>query len=667
MQTLLITLSGAMITAAAIAFSLIMFAMQVNVERMPYGLFRKFSSDIKLLVYFLIIFILAITIGILSLVIETLGVTIAILVMFWSITFILLILITAYKRALKLISPIEQLQIVVSGTRANLNAWAKAAKRFGALHEIKAGKNSQKDQLDFNHDIGRLTYFQQIPSWTNRAQQAMQYAFALAKNHATKSDYEASQAALNAVIYINTYYIKAKGRTFFPEIPLVNNPLSNDAFINETLEHLRKYVQISVLRHDEQQILQAFNAIKALSMVYSTIDYSVKVDTKYHANLAITYFLQAIEFLMPYKMVEVIIGSFRLVAQVCLYFIDQGNIRDVTTSCDKIALISSVYTIEKTLRSATYIGIEKLAEITLYLLKAKTEDVKFVLDNIRSNIAFIAKTLLEINDYERSDLHSYYLSFYYSATNNQALSYRLTELANAILEAAPTDAHAKTVISHIEQWADNLFLSQKELLLLAIAKKSSFVFDLICWIIQVTKILMAVATADCCDSYDSKELKQHAQLLINIFSFIPNSEDAVVFVENYQLADELFSVAVAANKYKHDEIAFDVRDLILFWIGMAGKYSTRWANLEKKCYILACLNIILKLEDSILLKDISEKIDKGELFDGETRRHASAEIKKKIEEKANFNPSLSEIDNTIKEIDEKKLETLLIKLAESLI
>ena len=45
-RALFLTLGGALIGATAIAFSLIMFAMQVNVERMPHGLFRKFSSDV---------------------------------------------------------------------------------------------------------------------------------------------------------------------------------------------------------------------------------------------------------------------------------------------------------------------------------------------------------------------------------------------------------------------------------------------------------------------------------------------------------------------------------------------------------------------------------------------------------------------------------------------
>lgn len=44
-QTLLVTLGGALVGAAAIAFSVLIFSMQVNIERMPHTLFQRVSSD----------------------------------------------------------------------------------------------------------------------------------------------------------------------------------------------------------------------------------------------------------------------------------------------------------------------------------------------------------------------------------------------------------------------------------------------------------------------------------------------------------------------------------------------------------------------------------------------------------------------------------------------
>ena len=48
-QSLLLATGNALIGAAAIVTSLVLFAMHVNVERMPHGLFRRLSGDRKLL------------------------------------------------------------------------------------------------------------------------------------------------------------------------------------------------------------------------------------------------------------------------------------------------------------------------------------------------------------------------------------------------------------------------------------------------------------------------------------------------------------------------------------------------------------------------------------------------------------------------------------------
>ena len=133
LQTLFLALGGAMIGAIAIAFSLIMFAMQINVERIPYGLFRKFSTDSKLLGLFVIVFFLAITIICLSLISDTTWVTITALIATWSTIFIIVFFLVAYRRALILISPVEQLKILVIGTKKNLNLWSRAARRTTPL------------------------------------------------------------------------------------------------------------------------------------------------------------------------------------------------------------------------------------------------------------------------------------------------------------------------------------------------------------------------------------------------------------------------------------------------------------------------------------------------------------------------------------------------------
>lgn len=129
LQSLFLGLGGALIGATAIAFSLIMFAMQINVGRLPYGLFKKFSTDSKLLGLFVFIMILAIVISSMSLIQDPEWAAMFCCFTFWSIFLIILLTLVAYRRALTLISPFEQLSILTYDTKKNLDRWSKAANR----------------------------------------------------------------------------------------------------------------------------------------------------------------------------------------------------------------------------------------------------------------------------------------------------------------------------------------------------------------------------------------------------------------------------------------------------------------------------------------------------------------------------------------------------------
>ena len=120
-QTLLVTLGSALIGATAIAFTLIMFAMQVNVERMPHGLFRKFSSDPRLLGSFAVTFFIAVTITCFSLIPDKSWVAATALGAAWGTVLIITFFLIAYQRALNLISPTKQLSILVVDTKKNCN------------------------------------------------------------------------------------------------------------------------------------------------------------------------------------------------------------------------------------------------------------------------------------------------------------------------------------------------------------------------------------------------------------------------------------------------------------------------------------------------------------------------------------------------------------------
>ncbi len=119
-RSLIVTTGGALIGAAAIAFSLVMFAMQINVERMPHGLFRKLSADRRLFGAFAATFLLAITVATLSMIPDKSWLAIAVFGAGWGTVLILILFLYAYRRALSLINPVQQLGFVAGAPTCHL-------------------------------------------------------------------------------------------------------------------------------------------------------------------------------------------------------------------------------------------------------------------------------------------------------------------------------------------------------------------------------------------------------------------------------------------------------------------------------------------------------------------------------------------------------------------
>lgn len=270
LRSLLLALGGALIGATAIAFTLIMFAMQVNVERMPYGLFRKLSRDARIMGAFVVTFTLAIAVASMSLIPDESWVATAILSSAWGTIFVLLLFLYAYKRALTLINPMKQLSIMIKDANSSMKTWLKRSERIIPLFEGEVtpeGDGSPKS----THDLTILKLFQANSSWTSSAEQAVRYAMSFATRYAEQGDHEVSGAALSSVVSINQYYVNAKGKTFFHSNGLIEHPLTSDSFINNSLEHLRQAVKAGVARGDERFIEQSFLAIEQLVEVYITI------------------------------------------------------------------------------------------------------------------------------------------------------------------------------------------------------------------------------------------------------------------------------------------------------------------------------------------------------------------------------------------------------------
>lgn len=664
LRSLILNVGGALIGAAAIVTSLVLFAMQVNIERMPHGLFRRLSADRKLLGAFALAFLLAIGVATLSTVVEQARLAQVVLAASWAVVFILIAFMYAYRRALVLINPLQQLGILIQDTRKELRAWARRAQRAMPLLERDESASGTSSALDSTHDLARTAFFQINNRWTDGTKRAVRHAMSFARRYAEQGDYEVSGAALNAVVGINAAYIDSKGKTFYANNPFVDNPFSSDSFINDTLEHLRQNVQGGIARRDEQQIEQTLQTMAALVRVYLGIDYSSPHASKSHAQLAAGYLASAVQSAVPHGMADVLLEGQRLMGQSAQYLLAYGDPNDIATLSEKIALIACTGCAREDYRPVTMEGMTQLANLTFDLLRSGSRDIHFAVGEVRRDVALVAKLFLNVPDTPLSSSHSTFLGPYYSSTSMQSLRSRLTALANAISEAQPDNTDAQSVIRNIERWADGLYQTEKELLLEAVKAKSHFAFDMIHWITGVTEILLAVSNAPACDHHSQEELQKHARWLIATLTWIPDDKESVTFVENFQMTETLFEAAIDARNRGCDEIAKEIGESILSWTFKGGKYQTGWGILEKGLCGLAALAVSAGDEETSQLRVAVAARLVGESAPGqEIRDRTAREIRERAANLYREGHRSSHIDMAIGQSDHAKLRPLLEEIA----
>jgi hypothetical protein len=667
-QSLLLNVGSALIGAAAIAFSLVMFAMQVNVERMPHGLFRKFTDDKRIMGAFIATFLLAIFIACTSLVANPRWIAVTVILAAWAVVGVIGLFLFAYRRALWLINPVNQLGLVVQDAHVGLRRWVRWATRAAPLAEAKLADDESARSFRSNHDIPRLVYFENNPHWTTEARRAVRHANSFARRYAEQGDYEVAGAALNSIVKINGHYIEAKGKTFFAAIPFVDTP-SSDAFINASLEDLRQNVRIAVARGDEQQAEQTLRAVAALSVLYLNIDYSSPlVSSKTHAHLAATYLSNAVKSIASHNMPDVVMEGARLIGQSASAILRQGSPSDVATLTDDLRDIAGFGIVNEKYRPASLTVVEQFRNVTFALIQSEVHDISFLAERLRTNVAVLAKLFLQVPDPPLGSHCSTALGPYYSGTSTQTLLGGFTELCNSLGQAKPDNARAKRIVQNFERWADGVYQPQKDLFLAAIEKRSLFAFDMAHWITQTSKLLLVISMGPACPEHTAESLRKHAGWLIYTFSWIPDNEDVIAFLEGFQITEMLFEVAFDAQRRGCREFSDDVGDLLLSWGFKAEKYQTGWRILEKSLYGLATLAILSAdpKAPADLKRKVAEQTNAIAVPDyDEIRRRTTDEIRDRV---ANFSTerySHSLIEQAMRHVDRKTLSALLQDIADA--
>jgi hypothetical protein len=668
LQSAFLTLGGSLIGGSAIAFSLVMFAMQVNVERMPHGLFRKFSQDWRLIGSFLLTLILSMGITFMSLISTPSQAGAALTTAIIATVLIFTLFLYAYKRALLLINPIQQLNLIIADAGNVLKTWGKRAERAQALFD-KGTPSDKKDILSefATHDAPRTAYLKINTHWTEDALRAMQNITSFSRRYAEQGDHEVSGAALNALVILNHHYVRVKGKTFFTNPPFFDNPLSTDGFINNTLEHLRQSMRYALSRGDEKQIEQIFETFQRLIFVYLSIDYSTRQETKYHAALALGYLADAIQSVAPHGMPDVLMRGLNLLGSTGEPFLSYEQEGQIATIADKLCMIGATgIAIEKN-KPVLLTAVDQLAKLTFSLLRTKKGNIKFSAKSLKNNITLLTEVFLVKPDTPMVSQHSTYLAPYYSGTSLQSFSAWMTELVNSLASEQMDDQDARRIIENVVTWADGIYEHAKKVFLLSIDKKSAFVFDITHWITHIAKVLLALGNMSACDEGNKEELEKHALWLVSVLDRVPDNKDSVTSVENWSFRENLLDAALDAKNRGYNELADKIQGILFSWAFKAGKYQSGWGSFEYTLYDLMAFALLSGTQSQNSLKEkLSLRLTQGNVPDADIVNSAARNIRREANayKQADFAPRTT--DQIMGRVDQTQRRIFLLEIADIL-
>lgn len=631
-QSLLLAIGGALIGATAIASSFVLFAMQVNIERLPYGLFRRLSSDRKLLGAFGASFVIAVGLASLSLVQDRGWISVAILLAALGGIVSLRLLLYAYRRSLQLVSPADQLAMLRADSSSELARWGRWVRWMTPVLPKPAEAEGGDELPAF--DTARLAILKANPHWSLTITHSIRQAAAFARRAGEQGDREIAAAALSTVTSLNVGYVATKGRTFFASVPFFDNPLVTDPVINLTLEELRQLMRAAVLREDESQIELIFKTHTGLVRAYLAISYAGRVPSPTHASLAAGYLERAVESVVPHGLADTLMEGQRNLGNVAKLFLANGHPTHAVSPIQTIGTIGVVGIAKADLRPVTLVAMEQFADFTMRMILTDSHDLHYLIGELRRSETDLAKIFLNVPELNLSSTHSTYLAPFYSLSPQAGLLIRLSQLADEISKSEAANENAQTAARNLDSWSDGLYQSQKELLLAAVEKRSHFVLDMLNWITGVSEALYIVSQATACPEHSRERLERHADWLFATLSWIERDAETVAFIENFSFTETVFDFGVMAQRRKALQLQVATRNLLLVWGFQGCQRPYGWSTLSETLLALAALSVLdaAPEADQALIATVTARLAADGAPAQEIRTEAATAIRAALEE-----------------------------------
>jgi len=642
LTSLTLSLGIGFIGVIAMIFALIIFSLQVNIERLPYDLFYNLSNDKKLITYFGITFFLAIFIAGSSLIEQSHAIFIFIILLS-SLFIILYLLYHTFFYALKLINPDEQLNNLIYKVELDLNWWEKRFKYAKPLLNNTLSNNS----IEFD----RKRFIELNPNYFNSVENTLNNLDFMIKKNIDFKDYFILDKTLISLVEINKLYIKAKGKTFLEYVPYSNNDSWNDKIINKTLKILRISFSKALNNNDEIVLIYIQRCYIELTKLYLTIPYS-----KIQAEVSSQHLIEDIEKILFLKNPDLLMNSIQNMEVLIIYYIEQNILIDTNKIIKTLGLLGNIATHDPINFPIVQTAMNSLTKITYELIQSQN-DIGLILEEINKQVNAITSKILQ-QSLEFTSLGNYF------GDDNNSLIHFFMNMANKLLQKENISTEKKYVLKNILIYAEKSYSLHKNLYLKSLENESLNNFNFLSFILKLSELLLFLSKIN----FLKRKFEHESKFYLSIISCIPETIQSIKTSNRSHVIEKLFNLAKNNIKHKSMQIIPYIIDLLI-------KYSFKVAKYDNENIYNSVLGLLaisyLKLElDNIyseeqLLKEISNCFTHYNIPYKNSEficTHFEKIIKGKLKNKS----MLSDIEKAILSYEEIKINTLLNKIKNSI-
>ncbi|MDP3935580.1 MAG: hypothetical protein Q8Q56_01100 [Alphaproteobacteria bacterium] len=413
--------------------------------------------------------------------------------------------------------------------------------------------------------------------------------FFIAQKYSYSGDLAISDYALNNIlIKMNELYIREKAGEFYVDTFIEKHPLSNDTYINNSLEKLKQLLEISLAKHDDEFAIQVLRSFYRLIDCYGNIAYrNDSLNSKPHAYMALYYLCQGVSLASTQKRIEVVLNGVRLIGAATRTLLEKSNLNNIEKGLGAIEEITINCLATKESWPVVQAGVDQLAQLSKALIKSKHHNIQDSAESIKAALSVLA---IEIMQLPEKNIHAELLAAYFSLSDPNSLSSFLNSLLTNVLTEKDQDK-IKNTINNIYLWLlpDENYEHEMALIRMAIETRSSFTVSLLFCIVGVFKVIIDISNIELnapIIRHQQLQLKEKAIQLLCIFNQLNVTKDTAYFLEQCHLTMHLVDMALYGLQKGIVSID-DTVDVLIPW----GVRSLTRGTLVKVLFSLIAINL----------------------------------------------------------------------------